>query len=61
MLVCDVCDKGFHTYCLSPELKTIPPNGWKCLVSGFNWMYEPRGITVAQSTWLVNRKILCPE
>ncbi|KAF7236158.1 hypothetical protein EG68_11282 [Paragonimus skrjabini miyazakii] len=30
MLVCDVCDKGIHTYCLRPPVSSIPRNGFKC-------------------------------
>ncbi|KAH9514336.1 hypothetical protein Btru_028794 [Bulinus truncatus] len=30
MLVCDKCDKGYHTFCLKPAMTTIPKNGWKC-------------------------------
>ena len=33
MLVCDTCDKGYHTFCLKPVMTTIPKNGWKCKVS----------------------------
>lgn len=33
MLVCDTCDKGYHTFCLRPVMSTIPKNGWKCKVS----------------------------
>ena len=32
MLVCDICDKGYHTFCLKPAMTTIPKNGWKCKV-----------------------------
>lgn len=32
MLVCDLCDTGYHTYCLDPPMSTIPKTGWKCLV-----------------------------
>lgn len=32
MLVCDMCDKGYHTFCLKPVMTTIPKNGWKCKV-----------------------------
>ena len=32
MLVCDTCDKGYHTFCLRPAMTTIPKNGWKCKV-----------------------------
>ncbi|KAK7406134.1 hypothetical protein VNO78_07753 [Psophocarpus tetragonolobus] len=30
MLLCDRCDKGWHTYCLSPPLKQIPLGNWYC-------------------------------
>lgn len=30
MLVCDSCDKGFHTYCLDPPITSIPKSIWKC-------------------------------
>ncbi|EPY88415.1 hypothetical protein CB1_000174005 [Camelus ferus] len=30
MLVCDTCDKGYHTFCLQPVMKSVPTNGWKC-------------------------------
>lgn len=30
MLLCDVCDNGFHIYCLSPPLAAIPEGEWHC-------------------------------
>ncbi|KAG5268701.1 hypothetical protein AALO_G00215440 [Alosa alosa] len=30
MLVCDMCDKGYHTYCLQPVMDSIPTGGWRC-------------------------------
>lgn len=33
MLVCDTCDKGYHTFCLQPVMDSVPTNGWKCKVS----------------------------
>ena len=33
MLFCDECDKGFHTYCLSPPMSSVPKTAWKCYVS----------------------------
>lgn len=33
MLVCDMCDKGYHTFCLQPIVDTIPTSGWRCKVS----------------------------
>uniref|UniRef100_A0A3B0NDZ0 Ring finger domain/Zinc finger, C3HC4 type (RING finger)/PHD-finger containing protein, putative n=1 Tax=Theileria annulata TaxID=5874 RepID=A0A3B0NDZ0_THEAN len=29
-LLCDICDKGYHTYCLNPPLTTIPETSWYC-------------------------------
>nr|BAK04764.1 predicted protein [Hordeum vulgare subsp. vulgare] len=30
MLLCDRCDKGWHMYCLSPPLESVPPGNWYC-------------------------------
>ena len=30
MLLCDKCDKGFHTGCLQPPLFRIPDDDWQC-------------------------------
>ena len=30
-LVCDGCDQGFHTYCLSPPLQKVPEGKWFCV------------------------------
>ncbi|CAM0946835.1 unnamed protein product [Alopecurus aequalis] len=30
MLLCDRCDKGWHLYCLSPPLESVPPGNWYC-------------------------------
>ena len=30
MLLCDGCDRGFHTFCLQPPLETIPKSDWYC-------------------------------
>lgn len=37
MLVCDTCDKGYHTFCLKPVMTAIPKNGWKCKVRWLKW------------------------
>ncbi|WOL18229.1 lysine-specific demethylase 5B [Canna indica] len=31
MLLCDRCDKGWHLYCLSPPLTSVPSGNWYCL------------------------------
>ncbi|RPA87112.1 PLU-1-domain-containing protein [Ascobolus immersus RN42] len=30
MLLCDGCDYGYHTYCLTPPIKSIPDRDWYC-------------------------------
>ena len=30
LLICDRCDKGWHTYCLEPKLESIPKGNWYC-------------------------------
>mmetsp|Transcript_11250 Transcript_11250/g.12372 ORF Transcript_11250/g.12372 Transcript_11250/m.12372 type:complete len:337 (+) Transcript_11250:1-1011(+) len=30
MLLCDECDKGYHMYCMSPALDSIPKGDWFC-------------------------------
>ncbi|XP_065911054.1 uncharacterized protein [Dysidea avara] len=30
LLLCDGCDRGYHTYCLSPPLPEIPDGSWYC-------------------------------
>lgn len=31
MLLCDRCDKGWHLYCLTPPLESVPAGNWYCL------------------------------
>ena len=30
LLLCDGCDEAYHTYCLQPQLETIPDGDWFC-------------------------------
>jgi hypothetical protein len=30
MLMCDNCDSGWHTFCLSPPLDSVPDGDWLC-------------------------------
>ncbi|XP_012935525.1 uncharacterized protein LOC101848029 [Aplysia californica] len=30
LLLCDGCDKGFHTYCFKPKMENIPEGDWFC-------------------------------
>lgn len=30
VLLCDTCDSGYHTYCLSPPLARVPEGNWYC-------------------------------
>ncbi|KAJ3672228.1 hypothetical protein LUZ60_006949 [Juncus effusus] len=31
MLLCDRCDNGYHLYCLTPALESVPEGNWYCL------------------------------
>ncbi|KAI8387444.1 hypothetical protein BD560DRAFT_382515 [Blakeslea trispora] len=31
LLLCDGCNRGYHTYCLNPPLTSIPKTDWFCL------------------------------
>lgn len=28
LLLCDGCDKGYHTYCFKPKMEKIPEGDW---------------------------------
>ncbi|KAL9966066.1 hypothetical protein ACROYT_G024079 [Oculina patagonica] len=30
LLLCDGCDRGYHTYCCTPKLSSIPEGDWYC-------------------------------
>ncbi|KAH3703124.1 hypothetical protein DPMN_078153 [Dreissena polymorpha] len=30
LLLCDGCDRGYHTYCFKPKLESIPDGDWYC-------------------------------
>ncbi len=30
LLLCDLCDRGFHTFCLNPPLHQAPSGRWVC-------------------------------
>ncbi|XP_054280397.1 bromodomain adjacent to zinc finger domain protein 2B isoform X2 [Macrosteles quadrilineatus] len=30
LLLCDGCDKGYHTYCFKPKMENIPDGDWFC-------------------------------
>ena len=43
MLICDGCELGYHTFCLTPPLQQIPKTDWycaKCLVAGDDFGFE---------------------
>ncbi|KAJ1914399.1 hypothetical protein H4219_004817 [Mycoemilia scoparia] len=53
MLICDGCDKGFHMYCLTPPLKTVPANDWYCdkciLTAGTDFGFEDGSVYSLES------------
>ncbi len=30
LLLCDGCDKGYHTYCFKPAMTSVPDGDWYC-------------------------------
>lgn len=40
MLVCDACDKGYHTFCLQPAIDSLPTDPWKCRVSHTSFKFN---------------------
>ena len=30
MVLCDVCNEGYHIWCLTPSLDRVPAGGWTC-------------------------------
>eukprot|EP00026_Physarum_polycephalum_P007071 Phypoly_transcript_07124.p1 GENE.Phypoly_transcript_07124~~Phypoly_transcript_07124.p1 ORF type:complete len:533 (+),score=111.78 Phypoly_transcript_07124:62-1660(+) len=30
LMICDACDAGYHTFCISPPLNRPPQGGWRC-------------------------------
>lgn len=40
MLVCDACDKGYHTFCLQPAMDSLPTDPWKCRVSHIRHLFK---------------------
>ncbi|KAF8313245.1 hypothetical protein DL93DRAFT_1185349 [Clavulina sp. PMI_390] len=39
MLLCDGCDRGYHTYCLNPPIPSIPKGQWFCHACLFDTDY----------------------
>ena len=48
MLVCDSCNKGFHTYCLKPAVLTVPEGSWYCGDCGGNTQTSTDTIDITQ-------------
>lgn len=41
MLVCEACDKGYHTSCMEPATQGLPTGSWKCKVCpALAWGYR---------------------
>lgn len=45
LLLCDGCDKGYHTYCFKPPMEDIPDGDWFC--------YECRNKATGQRNCIV--------
>ena len=54
LLLCDICDNCYHTYCLIPALMEIPRGQWRCpkCVAHVNFSH-------IKSFIVRNKKIIC--
>ncbi|KAL7751342.1 hypothetical protein RI367_003202 [Sorochytrium milnesiophthora] len=48
MLFCDDCDRGWHSYCLSPPLETIPEGKWHCPLCAYCVACHRRDLPASQ-------------
>lgn len=48
LLLCDHCDKGYHTYCHKPKMSTVPDGEWFCA----NCLSKVMTITLRHKTCL---------
>ena len=41
LLLCEICDDGYHTYCLDPPQENVPKGDFVCK-NCINQMYKPK-------------------
>lgn len=62
MLVCDACDKGYHTFCLQPAMDSLPSDPWKCRVSPISlllwYTHTPMGQKPTERSSETGKKVL---
>lgn len=60
LLLCDNCDKGYHTYCLNPPIEEIPEGDWFCpeCVEHASPEEEPGPTTISRETTQQRRRRL---
>ncbi|XP_022106511.1 bromodomain adjacent to zinc finger domain protein 2B-like isoform X3 [Acanthaster planci] len=61
LLLCDGCDKGFHTYCIKPKKTQIPEGDWYCSVCISKATGEPGTCTECQKTGKLLKCEQCPR
>ncbi|KXS12195.1 hypothetical protein M427DRAFT_59713 [Gonapodya prolifera JEL478] len=47
LLMCDDCDRGYHTYCLTPKLNETPQDAWACHLCASCWSCGATGKPIA--------------
>ncbi|CAH8469984.1 unnamed protein product [Schistosoma rodhaini] len=58
LLLCDHCDRGYHTYCLPTPLSSIPDGDWFCPECHRQGIIPPEIITTnVASTTTTNRRV----
>lgn len=65
LLLCDGCDKGYHTYCFKPAMDTIPEGDWYCTECLNKATGETKCIVCSKKTSSSGTKLvsceLCPR
>ncbi|XP_072019979.1 LOW QUALITY PROTEIN: bromodomain adjacent to zinc finger domain protein 2B-like [Amphiura filiformis] len=61
LLLCDGCDKGFHTYCFKPKMEKIPEGDWYCSVCVSKATGEPGTCIECQKTGKLLKCNQCPR
>ena len=58
MIICDGCDTGYHTYCVTPLLSTIPEGDWHCTACACTTLSVPPAAVTKLVTAAI-AKVLC--
>ncbi|KAJ8307462.1 hypothetical protein KUTeg_015546 [Tegillarca granosa] len=61
LLLCDGCDRGYHTYCFKPKMENIPDGDWYCYECISKATGEPCCIVCGKRTGKIVECDACPR